>query len=452
MSSDPKRGPTRPTSLPSVQSRAGAPIGQHVKDRYRIVSELGAGAFGSVCLAEDQATGHEVAIRFLPRGLAGASDGAQAIQRMGRSLVATSRAHPALTEVLEICTVENGQAFVAMELVKGPRLSEILSEGPLDVGAALRLALELGGAVETLHNMGLIHGALRPRNVVVLEDGSVKLLDLELTGLRDLQAMKDIVAEEAPPEYLSPEEIRGQPATEKTDVYAFGVMLYEMLCGAPPFQAETREALRAKHLTETPVPIRRRRRAVPVSVDSVVALALSKQPELRPPMQNVLNRLWEEANGPETQWKRIPLIVGGATLAVSIAVLMAWGLSAPRPSAPPPLAQPAPPPVAEQAPISAPPTSSAPTAETRSAPTVKPAPPAVMPAVVPPQPTRVTPPSASPPASPRARAERREQPRVPQTPSGPSRERAAASSEAEDPDPGAVVDWLLERAAARRGQ
>src|SRR5713101_2548238 len=122
------------------------------KGRYRIVSDLGVGAFGNVCLAEDEATGHEVAIRFLPRGLTGVPTAAQTRQRRGGSLVAASAAHPALVRVLELGDAENGHAFVAMELVQGRRLSEVLSEGPLDVGAALRLALDLGGAVETLHN------------------------------------------------------------------------------------------------------------------------------------------------------------------------------------------------------------------------------------------------------------------------------------------------------------
>ncbi|PYN30671.1 MAG: hypothetical protein DMD98_18705, partial [Candidatus Rokuibacteriota bacterium] len=243
-------GPTGPTARPFVESGDRAPVGLSVKGRYRIVRELGAGAFGSVCLAEDEATGHPVAIRFLPRALSGASDATQAVQRMGRAIVAASTAHPALVRVLEFGEAENGRAFVAMELVEGRRLSEMLSAGkPLDVDVALRLALDLGGAVETLHNMGAVHGALRPRNVMVLEDGRVKLMDVELAGLRDAPATEGVLAAEPPAEYLSPEQIRRTPVTEKTDIYAFGVILYEMLCGVPPFQAPTREVILAKHLT-----------------------------------------------------------------------------------------------------------------------------------------------------------------------------------------------------------
>ena len=316
-----------------------------------------------MCLAEDEATGHGVAVRFLPRGLACPSSAAQQVQPMGRSIVAASTADPALVRVLELGEAENGQAFVAMELVEGRRLSEILQEGPLTVAAALHLALDLGAAVETLHTTGLVHGALRPRNVMVLEDGRVKLMDVELNGLRDAGATKGIIPAEPPPEYLSPEQILGDPVTEKTDVYAFAVMLYEMLCGVPPFQAETRGPVLAKHLTETAAPLRRRRPAVPESVESIIALALDKQPDLRPLMEIVLNCLWTNAKSPATRWKRIAVIAGGAVLAASLAVLVVWDLVAPRPSGPPPLAQPAPP-ADEQAPGGTPPTSSAHSLET----------------------------------------------------------------------------------------
>jgi len=415
------------------------------KGRYRIVSDLGAGAFGNVSLAEDEATGHEVAIRFLPRGLAGVSQTVQTRPRMGGSIVAAAAAHPALVRVLEFGDAENGHAFVAMEHVQGRRLTEILSEGPLEVDAGLRWAIELGGAVETLHNMGLAHGALRPHNVMIRADGCAKLMDVELAGLRDAWAMRGISADESPSEYLSPEQISGLPATEESDVYAFAVILYQMLCGVPPFQAETRGAVLEKHLTETPAPMRRRRRTVPGSVESVVSLALSKQPALRPPMQNILNCLWEAANGPATRWKRKAVITGGVALAASIAVVVGWGLFAPAPSAPPPLARPAPPTAAQRVPLSAPEPSSAFTAETRTASPLG----AATPAVVPSAPARAIPLSPPPPVSPPRRAERREQSLMPQAPADPARERTDASSkEASEFD--AAIDWLLERSAGRK--
>jgi len=116
------------------------------------------------------------------------------------------------------------------------RLRDVPSEGLLDVDAALR-----------------------PRNVMVSKEGRVKLLDGELACLRKMQALQGTTTDDLPPEHLSPEQIRQVLVTETTDIYAFAVILYEMVCGRPPLRARTREAVLNKHLTETPVPMRRRR-------------------------------------------------------------------------------------------------------------------------------------------------------------------------------------------------
>ena len=454
MSKDVKAVPTRLSAVPSVEPDNRAPVGLRVKDRYRVISELGSGVFGTVCRAVDERDGHEIAIRFFPRELVDLSRPMATRRRtdlspVDQSIVDASAAHPSLVRVLEFGQAETGQAFAAMELVQGRRLSALLSEGNLEVATALRIAIDLGEAVETLHNLGLVHGALRPGNVMIGGDGRVTLMDVELAAARAAQAVNGILIDEPPPEYLSPEQIRQVRVTGTTDIYSFAVILYEMLCGVPPFQADTREAVLTKHLTETPIPMRQRRRTVPVSVDAVVALALSKVPEPRPPIQTILNRLWEEANRSKTRWKRVHVIIAGGVLATSIAVVVAWSLLAPRPSASPPLVLPTPPPVVEQTPIpAAPPTSSASPAETPT----ETSPEKAMPAVIPPSEVRPTPPSA-PPTSPPRKVERRAQRPMPQTPPSTATERSAVSSNTDDPDPGAMVDWILEqRAAARRGQ
>src|SRR5881628_742325 len=326
MSSDAQKGRVVPPAVPLVGADERVTIGLRVQDRYRIVSELGSGAFGTVCLAEDGITAQRVAIRFLPRGLAAIPGVARAVRSRAQSLIAGSTADPRLVRVLEVGEAEPGRLFAVMELVEGRRLSAMLSgTKPLDGGAAQRLALDLGGSLESLHNMGLVHGALRPRNVMVLADGRVKLMDVELAGLRDAPALDSALAARPPAEYLTPEQIRGARMTEKTDVYAFAVVLYEMFYGRPPFEAATREAVLAKHLTEPPTMLRRRS-AVLGSVERIIMQALAKEPQPRPWMHEILNGLWGEANGPAIGWKGPAAIAGGAALAASIAVLAAWGL------------------------------------------------------------------------------------------------------------------------------
>ena len=327
-----KEAQTDPASIAAAQRGERIASGLRVRGRYRVIDEIGSGAFGTVCVGEDESTGHRVAIRFLPRNFAATPQASQAVLRMGRSIIAASTSHSAMTRVLEFGELEAGRPFTVTEFVEGRRLSEILS-GRVEVAAALRIALELGGAVETLHNMGFVHGAISPRNVVVPEDGRVKLLDVELAGMRDGREVQGLVTVESPAEYLAPEQIQKAPISEKTDIYAFGVVLHELLSGAPPFQGPTRDAVVTKHLKEAPAPVHRRRDGVPVSVSRAVTLALYKQPEARPLMGDVLNLLWTGAHGPAPRNKRATLIAGGVALATLAVVAVVWGVLALRPPA-----------------------------------------------------------------------------------------------------------------------
>ncbi|PYN84226.1 MAG: hypothetical protein DMD87_28335 [Candidatus Rokuibacteriota bacterium] len=484
-----------PTSSARDQLGERFASGLRVRGRYRVISEIGTGAFGTVCLGEDESTGHRVAIRFLPRNFAATPQASQTVLRMGRSIIAASSSHPAIARVLEFGELDAGRPFTVTEFVEGHRLSEVMSSrAPLEIPAALQIALELGGAVETLHNMGFIHGAISPRNVVVLEDGRVKLLDGELAGLRDLRELDGLVSSEPPAEYLAPEQIQKALITEKTDIYAFGLILHEVLSGAPPFQGPTRDAIFAKHLRDAPVPIHRRRDGVPASVSRAVTLALYKQPEARPLMGDVLNLLWTGAHGPAPRRRRAAIVAGGAAaLAAAAIVAVVWGVLALRPPAGSAPAQPtarptieavpatpatlAPPPLGARVPevsVAPTPKPSAPVTRAPSAaPTAAVAPPTRTPAVTPPAPTpvppapaaAVAPPAPTPvppapaakspsavatsparPAPPEAarptvpvtpRAERREPPQTPPA----SAPKPAPSSDREDST--AAIDWLL---------
>jgi eukaryotic-like serine/threonine-protein kinase len=360
-----------PTSSPPAQRGERFASGLRVRGRYRVVSEIGSGAFGTVCLGEDESTGYRVAIRFLPQSFATTPQASQAVLRMGRSIIAGSTSHPAIARVLEFGELDAGRPFTVTEFVEGRRLSELMSgRAPLEIHAALRIALELGGAVETLHNMGFVHGAINPHNVVVLEDARVKLLDVELAGLRDAREVQGLVSTDPAAEYLSPEQIQKAPTTEKTDIYAVGVILYELLSGAPPFEGSTRDAICAKHLKEAPVPIHRRREGVPASVSRAVTLALYKQPEARPLMGDVLNLLWTGAHGPAPQRKRAAVILGGAALAALAVAAVVWGMLALRPPGASSPAQPTARPTIEPArPALAPAAPAPPAVETRKPPT-----------------------------------------------------------------------------------
>ena len=446
------------------------PVGRCVGGRYRLLDELGSGAFGTVYRAEDGATGHLVAVRLLPPALASAPAAAQGLRRASRSLPSVSAMHPALTRVLDHGETEGGQPFVATELVTGQSLSTLLSSTPGDSAQGLRLAVELGGALEALHNAGYVHGGLRPRNMVLSDDGQLKLLDVELCGLRDQLELTDLVGEKPPLEHLSPEQIRRGSVTEKTDVYAFALVVYEMLCGILPFQVGTPQTAAGEHLMTAAVPMRHRRRTIPRAVDSVIMAALDIRPERRPFMHVILNQLWSELNRPVSDRRqRVSRVAFGAVIA-SLLLALGWMLSTSRPIDHPLTT--APPQETKQAttvvqPGPTKPTSAEPVA---TAEPTRPGPPAQEtkspPALAQPEPTkpsadvrsvtpqRAAPSSPSPPPSspaPSARkVERRERVPDPPTSPAPPPERPNATNGADDPDPGLVVDWLLERAAGRR--
>jgi serine/threonine protein kinase/ABC-type uncharacterized transport system substrate-binding protein len=306
---------------------------QLVHDRYRIVRELGTGAFGTVFVADDEQTPRRVAIRVLPPAASAVPNVARIIQNTSRSIMGAPTSHPSLVGVLDVGEVEPGRIFIVTELVEGRRLSEILAAGnPLDFDPVRKWVLDLGGAIEVLHNLGLLHGAIRPRNVMLLADGRVKLMDIELAGLRDMPTLRD---DKAPAEYLAPEQTGKAPWTEKADTYAFGLLVYDVFCGGPPFQASTLGTVVAKQPNGTPAPMRRRR-ALPASMESIVMQALEKDPYRRPWMHEMLNSLWGETTVPvpsngapngSIRWKRVAMFVGSAVAAAASVVLTIWGLS-----------------------------------------------------------------------------------------------------------------------------
>jgi serine/threonine protein kinase/ABC-type uncharacterized transport system substrate-binding protein len=376
--------------------RAGerALVGRRVQGRYRIVREIGSGAFGTVWLAEDEVTPQRVAVRFLPGGMTPASAVARGVHSVGEASVAGFMSHSGLVRVLEMGEAEPGRPFVVMELVEGQRLSEILSAAkPLDSSDAQSGALDLGAAVEALHNVGLVHGALRPHNVMVLADGTIKLMDVELVGLRDTPTPKGGLAVDPPAEYLAPEQITQASVTEKTDIYSFAVIVYELFCGEPPFQAPTREAVLSKHLTERPTPMHRHRPVAP-AVERIVTQALDKDPKRRPWMHEMLNVLWGEPTGPAAgaarrRWKRTAAVIAATAVTASITVFAAWEWLGPRPSAESPIARSAPAQVGarqiSKSPVSA--SATATRAESAARPTA--------PALVSPSATKPTPPRSA---------------------------------------------------------
>jgi serine/threonine-protein kinase len=173
-----------------------------------------------------------------------------------------------------------------MELVEGITLRERLDrEGPLDIGVAVNIAVEVADALDAAHAVGLVHRDIKPANILLGTDGTVKVTDFGIAKTRDAGTIDLTVPGTfiGTAKYLSPEQVQGAPVDGRTDVYALGVVLYEMVCGAPPFDGSSDAVVALARLHEDPKPARTRRAGLPRALDALLTRALARDPAARFP-------------------------------------------------------------------------------------------------------------------------------------------------------------------------
>lgn len=262
-------------------------IGRMIKGRYQVRKKLGAGGMGSVYLAEQVSIGRRVALKVLHGAYATDEEFIRRFRHEAR--MAASLNHHNIVTVYDFDQGDEGSLFIAMEYVDGRSLSEIIKqEGPLDVGRAVRLGAQIAEGLGAAHGAGVIHRDIKPDNIMIVGVGDkeeVKLMDFGIARLRDTGAMTRLTRSGVlmgTPAYMAPEQIEGGgDVSERTDIYALGVVLYEMFTGGAPFRASTPGTVLVKQLREMPVPIRRLRGEVPAAVERVVMQALEKKPQRR---------------------------------------------------------------------------------------------------------------------------------------------------------------------------
>src|SRR4029453_8142890 len=264
---------------------------------YEILAPLGSGGMGEVYRARDIRLDRVVAIKVLSAQLVGDPAFRERFEREARSAAALN--HP------NICTLfDVGPNYLVMELVEGETLAEGLRRGPLPMEQALGYGAQIAGAMATAHARGLVHRDLKPANVVIAENG-VKVLVLGLAKRSRLADEEALTAPLTVPEggtgaghivgtlgYMSPEQAEGKHVDARSDVFALGALLYEMLCGRRPFRGDTTLSTLASILQAAPEPPRHLRGEIPEKVERIVLRCLEKKPEARyPSMQDVLREL-----------------------------------------------------------------------------------------------------------------------------------------------------------------
>jgi serine/threonine-protein kinase len=297
-------------------------IGTVFDGRYRIVRKLGAGGMADVYLAEDQELGRPVAIKILNDRHA-ADD--QFIERFRREAKnAAGLSHPNIVSIYDRGTAE-GTYYIAMEYLDGRSLKEmIVGRGPAPVKTAIDYARQILAAVGFAHRNGIVHRDIKPHNVLVSPEGRLKVTDFGIarSGASQMTEVGSIIGTA---QYLSPEQARGSPVDQTSDLYSVGVVLYEMLTGQVPFMGDTPLEIAMKHLSAVPTPPSELRPEVPHDLDLVVLRALAKNPDERYQTADEFDRdLAQVAEG---------LPVSAETSDAATAVLSGSGILAAAPTA-----------------------------------------------------------------------------------------------------------------------
>ena len=248
---------------------------------YKILEKLGEGGMGVVYLAEDTKLERKVAIKFLPRHIAGNSEERERFKIEAKAAAALN--HPNIATIYSIEETED-QMFISMEYIEGKELKDIVAayrDKPLPNNDVINYAVQIAEGLEAAHKKGIVHRDIKSQNIMITYDGKVKIMDFGLAKLSGGTQLTKVGSTIGTAAYMSPEQALGEEVDSRSDIFSFGVVLYEMLTTKLPFNAEHQAALVYSVINETPQPVARFNEKVSQDFERIVFKALSKDKEER---------------------------------------------------------------------------------------------------------------------------------------------------------------------------
>lgn len=254
-------------------------IGKTIANRFEIISKTGVGGMATVYVAKDKVLNRDVAVKVLKDEF---TTDEEFVKRFNsEALSAASLTHPNIVSIYDVGN-EDGIYYIVMELVRGKTLKQIITEeGALPWKWSVNIAMQIASALETAHKNNIVHRDIKPHNIIITEDGVAKVTDFGIAKAVSNSTITAFGTTIGSVHYFSPEQAKGGYTDAKSDIYSLGVVMYEMLTGKVPFDADTSVSVALKHMQEQPIPPMEINENIPKAVNDIILKAMEKEPMAR---------------------------------------------------------------------------------------------------------------------------------------------------------------------------
>ncbi len=279
--------------------------GQKINDRYQIIKSIGEGGMANVYLAYDTILDRDVAVKVLRGDLSNDEKFVRRFQR--EALNASSLSHPNIVEVYDVGD-DNGQYFIVMEYIEGKNLKDLIKKrGKLTVTEVVDIMSQISDGLSVAHDSYIIHRDIKPQNIMILENGMVKITDFGIAMAMNATQLTQTNSVMGSVHYLPPEQASGKGSTLKSDIYSMGILMYELLTGVLPYRGDNAVEIALKHLKEPFPDIREEVEDLPQSVENIIMKSTAKNPKNRyndaRAMYEDLKTCLDESRANEEKWE-----------------------------------------------------------------------------------------------------------------------------------------------------